>query len=972
MTYARKTLSEIKLIHGDYGNFIKGQKLPNTKEKKYKEPPYKDLAASNEIDGETLNEKCWPGYEKKGMKTMFGKRYPNCVKKKKTRKEDFSDWRSELEEIEEKKMTKAQIKKRDEIADAISTKDMKDRYGDKNVKYAIATKLAMKEGVGSVVKGGLKLGSKLLKKSAPFMGGATVGGTIGYETGKEKEREKTDAMMRSAYQDQGMLLQTNSDLRKQIKDLKKKAVKEDNIQEILDKKDIPHVKKLVGKLRKGSKTHAKQADDLEKAMNEGVGNVIKKLAKTVGKKVGSGAKTLGKVADDPVKSLGMGAAAGGAGAILINQRKEINKRNRRNNPTVKENTAIESELVIQDWNSDDIKFTEIETVDIIKAKPLKENVKKKIIVKGIKALGNLSKKTKIKTISPKPVATPGTTFASGGKFAPGSFSNVSDYAGALPKPTKTGGGVYVAPIYDSGTRISPGAIKPTKGAFKGGGSLKGRIDPDTGDRVPVKDYIDIMKSKGKKYYEPVKGAKFGDKIMATKRKAFEPLKQEKLPYPKPRTPDVKKSKFKVRDDATFGDQIMVRKNEPFSRNFIGRTPMPKPLGKAKYEVGKDGATEFMGGADTFSKVNRRFADKKYNLPGLKKPAAAPKDASKLYTPKDSYYSTSKKNENILNTVKPDRKTGSSVNPEAGRVLFGKGELKTGVKKKGKTIYKENMDLEEGVKRKIIKKLVNKAIKKLGKGGKESKYSVDKALSKKIQLQSIKNQANYPSELGRQINKGTTPVKVDVSKPINFDKYFGGSPSPVKKKFGTQKPTGTFIDDLPPPEVKPLSKSQRKLMKKLNKQQMKEIENDPMSKIIKKQIEKETGTKTRKFSQKGGVTKGNENEILSNVKPKPKKPLKDHFDWRNELDEDWQKVNRKDKTDGLSKAAVKAYRRENPGSKLQTAVTTKPSKLKKGAKSAKRRLSFCRRKKGMKKKLTSAKTRRDPDSRINKALRRWNC
>ena len=91
-----------------------------------------------------------------------------------------------------------------------------------------------------------------------------------------------------------------------------------------------------------------------------------------------------------------------------------------------------------------------------------------------------------------------------------------------------------------------------------------------------------------------------------------------------------------------------------------------------------------------------------------------------------------------------------------------------------------------------------------------------------------------------------------------------------------------------------------------------------------------------------------------------------------LGEDWQKENRRDKTDGLSKKAVKAYRRENPGSKLQTAVTTKPSKLKKGSKSAKRRLSFCRRMKGMKKKLTSAKTRRDPDSRINKALRRWNC
>jgi hypothetical protein len=92
------------------------------------------------------------------------------------------------------------------------------------------------------------------------------------------------------------------------------------------------------------------------------------------------------------------------------------------------------------------------------------------------------------------------------------------------------------------------------------------------------------------------------------------------------------------------------------------------------------------------------------------------------------------------------------------------------------------------------------------------------------------------------------------------------------------------------------------------------------------------------------------------------------DWRNDLGEDWQSVNRKDKTDGLSQAAVDAYRRENPGSKLQTAVTEKNPK----GKRAKRRANFCRRMKGMKSKLTSAKTARDPDSRINKALRRWNC
>ena len=88
----------------------------------------------------------------------------------------------------------------------------------------------------------------------------------------------------------------------------------------------------------------------------------------------------------------------------------------------------------------------------------------------------------------------------------------------------------------------------------------------------------------------------------------------------------------------------------------------------------------------------------------------------------------------------------------------------------------------------------------------------------------------------------------------------------------------------------------------------------------------------------------------------------------EIEEDWQKVNRQDRTAGLSQKAVNAYRRENPGSKLQTAVTEKnPS-----GKRAERRKSFCRRMSGMKSKLTSAKTAKDPDSNINKALRRWNC
>ena len=72
--------------------------------------------------------------------------------------------------------------------------------------------------------------------------------------------------------------------------------------------------------------------------------------------------------------------------------------------------------------------------------------------------------------------------------------------------------------------------------------------------------------------------------------------------------------------------------------------------------------------------------------------------------------------------------------------------------------------------------------------------------------------------------------------------------------------------------------------------------------------------------------------------------------------------------GMTKAGVAAYRRMNPGSKLQTAVT---GKVKAGSKAAKRRKSYCARSLGQLKRA-SAKTRNDPNSRIRQARRRWKC
>ncbi len=98
------------------------------------------------------------------------------------------------------------------------------------------------------------------------------------------------------------------------------------------------------------------------------------------------------------------------------------------------------------------------------------------------------------------------------------------------------------------------------------------------------------------------------------------------------------------------------------------------------------------------------------------------------------------------------------------------------------------------------------------------------------------------------------------------------------------------------------------------------------------------------------------------------PQKVRSDWRKEINvaeasAAWQRKEGKSKSGGLNEKGRKSYERQNPGSDLKA-----PSK-KVGNK---RRASFCARMKGMKKKLTSAKTARDPNSRINKSLRAWNC
>jgi hypothetical protein len=83
-------------------------------------------------------------------------------------------------------------------------------------------------------------------------------------------------------------------------------------------------------------------------------------------------------------------------------------------------------------------------------------------------------------------------------------------------------------------------------------------------------------------------------------------------------------------------------------------------------------------------------------------------------------------------------------------------------------------------------------------------------------------------------------------------------------------------------------------------------------------------------------------------------------------EAWQRKEGKNPDGGLNAKGRASYKK----GKLKPPVSAKQAK--KSPKAAARRKSFCARMKGMKAKLTSAKTARDPNSRINKSLRKWDC
>ena len=172
-----------------------------------------------------------------------------------------------------------------------------------------------------------------------------------------------------------------------------------------------------------------------------------------------------------------------------------------------------------------------------------------------------------------------------------------------------------------------------------------------------------------------------------------------------------------------------------------------------------------------------------------------------------------------------------------------------------------------------------------------------------------------------------------------------------KQVGMKKKGGKMVPNCVPKEEKQIGGGN---LKKLAGKATKRVDAD---------VDGDVDTKDMNSSETGEFVPS----PCGKKKLKPKVRF-EQSDWRSDLGEDWQKVNKSDKTDGMSQKAVNAYRRENPGSKLKTAVTGNP---KKGSKDAKRRSSYCSRSEGQKD-MHNIDCTKTPDKAICKARRRWKC
>jgi len=271
-------------------------------------------------------------------------------------------------------------------------------------------------------------------------------------------------------------------------------------------------------------------------------------------------------------------------------------------------------------------------------------------------------------------------------------------------------------------------------------------------------------------------------------------------------------------------------------------------------------------------------------------------------------------------------------------------------KPGEKGYPETLDIEEGLK---------KARKNVGASKCWDGYKAKGTKMKdgKEVPNCVKEAKHTPTKSDLEANIGGGNLKklaTKAAKRIDYD--VDGDVDPQDK---VEKSKGEYGEELPTPfgKFRTGGSKPAKVKKEEFSNWREDLDEGIMPAAINPKVHREAqrAKKIRTLSQKG-TTEGER----AAAERKTKGPKM--------FGEDWQKVNKGDKTDGMSQKAVDTYRRENPGSKLKTAVTGDP---KPGSKDAKRRKSFCSRSKGQQD-MHNIDCSKDPDKAICKARRRWKC
>ena len=292
---------------------------------------------------------------------------------------------------------------------------------------------------------------------------------------------------------------------------------------------------------------------------------------------------------------------------------------------------------------------------------------------------------------------------------------------------------------------------------------------------------------------------------------------------------------------------------------------------------------------------------------------------------------------FVDLIKPEPIKGGQEQIDEGQKCW-KGYEKKGTKKMfGKTynncVKKEETEIEEAPK--------------------YDKQGLDKFDRSKRMVRHKQDKYGV-STLKQRIMHGGVDHNIDNEKKAKKTEVKEGDGDPcwnTHKQVGMKKKGGKMVPNCVPKEEKQIGGGN---LKKLAGKATKRIDAD---------TDGDVDTKDMSSSETGEFIPS----PCGNKKLKPKVRF-EQSDWRSDLGEDWQKVNKSDKTDGMSQKAVNAYRRENPGSKLKTAVTGNP---KKGSKDAKRRSSYCSRSEGQKD-MHNIDCTKTPDKAICKARRRWKC